>query len=693
MYSIKQQLKLSVSGRSMVEMLGVLAVVGVLTTSAISGMKLVMNRYKATTILNEVGLAYARLRTRRPGQAVPKYKVKNETSWSISAYRTADLNNFVVVEGIPKDICEILLTYKNEGELGAIYQGGNTSSSSLPELVTCSDNQTMVFGFSSNGGSGTTPVDPTDPDPNPNPNPNPSDPCSGITPTATCGIFSDQMDSNGCLIKTVKECVDGSTYCSGGSCVPCPVTQQACEDETDANGCQVKKKVVCQTGSTYCSGGSCVACPEPTEDCRDTATDKYDSNGCMTTKKVTCTSSQVCEKFAWTCMDCPTPTESCAISADQYDMNGCVSKKKITCDSSKVCDTSTGQCKTEEKCGNTDETCDATCTTTCSVSGVYGYTCTKGECTCNVPSTYAFAHGICPNGYCSYLGTAGYIMCPTQDVVYYSDTTTYTNSSPEEISKIIGTCKAVTFYYIGGDVLEPKNGDNRNARLFCRGNYEGNGYFNSCYPAGTMITLADGQCKKVEDVTYDDDLLVWDFDNACFAVAKPLWLKIKETTNRYNVLKFSDGSELRTIDQHRIFNKQAGKFTYPMTDETPIGTITFNDKGQEVTLIDKYVEQGEVDFYNIITEYHMNCFANHILTSCRFNNLYPIANMKFVKDDRQPVPMSAYPKVPEKWFKGLRLAEQPTQINRGNDVAHAASIQDHVLNVYIRKDKAHQAVL
>lgn len=38
----------------------------------------------------------------------------------------------------------------------------------------------------------------------------------------------------------------------------------------------------------------------------------------------------------------------------------------------------------------------------------------------------------------------------------------------------------------------------------------------------------------------------------------------------------------------------------------------------------------EVEYYNIITEKHMNLFAEGILTSCRYNNIYPFTDtMKF----------------------------------------------------------------
>ena len=155
----------------------------------------------------------------------------------------------------------------------------------------------------------------------------------------------------------------------------------------------------------------------------------------------------------------------------------------------------------------------------------------------------------------------------------------------------------------------------------------------------------------------------------------------KHTTLQYNLLKFSDGSELKTVDQHRIFNKEAGKFAYPMTDETPIGTTTFTGEGKEVKLISKEVVREKVNYYNIITDYHMNLFANGILTSCRFSNLYKIEDMKYIKDSRELVPKSDYSTVPDEYYYGLRLAEQPKEVNRGNDVKHSKDIAGYVQNL------------
>jgi hypothetical protein len=183
-----------------------------------------------------------------------------------------------------------------------------------------------------------------------------------------------------------------------------------------------------------------------------------------------------------------------------------------------------------------------------------------------------------------------------------------------------------------------------------------------CLAEGTLITLADGTTKVIENIEMSDSLKVWDFDNGAFASAQPLWIKREETASQYNLLTFSDGSTLKTINQHRIFNKQAGAFTHPMTEDTPIGTITVNEHNQEVTLVDKAVVNETVNYYNVITEYHMNLYASGILTSLRFNNVYHINDMKFVIDDRTLRSLSEFADIDSRWVDGLRLREQQQPI-------------------------------
>jgi hypothetical protein len=184
-----------------------------------------------------------------------------------------------------------------------------------------------------------------------------------------------------------------------------------------------------------------------------------------------------------------------------------------------------------------------------------------------------------------------------------------------------------------------------------------------CLAEGTLITLADGSTKTIEAISMSDLIKVWDFDNGAVASATPLWIKRRESTIQYNAIEFSDGTILKTIGQHRIFNKQAKSFTYPMTDDTPVGTITVKSDGTEITLVSKKVVYEKVNYYNVITSGgYLNCYAEGILTSCRYSNMYPITNMQYNKDGRALRDRNEFVGISDRWIDGLRLPEQTIDI-------------------------------
>lgn len=159
-----------------------------------------------------------------------------------------------------------------------------------------------------------------------------------------------------------------------------------------------------------------------------------------------------------------------------------------------------------------------------------------------------------------------------------------------------------------------------------------------CLVEGTPITLADRTTKPVEDITYDDDLLVWNFYEGKLDSAKPCWIMKPQTATKYNLCKFSNGSEVgfvgpgENIGYHRIYNDETKMFTHTGVPETPIGTHTFAEDGSFPELVSQEVIQKGVRFYNIGTTKHINLFANGILTSARISNKYAIQDMKYVGD-------------------------------------------------------------
>lgn len=161
-------------------------------------------------------------------------------------------------------------------------------------------------------------------------------------------------------------------------------------------------------------------------------------------------------------------------------------------------------------------------------------------------------------------------------------------------------------------------------------------YASNCLIEGTQITLADGTSKAIEDITYDDELLVWNFYEGKFDSAKPAWIMKEAITHNYNLVKFSNGAEVGfvgpggDIGYHRVFNKEAKAFTHTGVKDTPNGTATFAQDETFPTVISQEVVEKEVKFYNVITDKHYNLFANGILTSCRLSNKYRIEDMRYI---------------------------------------------------------------
>lgn len=182
---------------------------------------------------------------------------------------------------------------------------------------------------------------------------------------------------------------------------------------------------------------------------------------------------------------------------------------------------------------------------------------------------------------------------------------------------------------------------------------------NVCFARDTKILLADGTTKFVQDIVYDDLLLVWDFDNGCYSTAYPLWIKMEQATSSYYRCTFDNGAVLNLVGSngrcHRVFSLDRNMFE---SATECVGEHIMTYDGVATMLSCERIDDA-TDFYNVITERHINLFAEGVLTSCRLNNIYPIADMKFVKDDRNIIPYEHFNDVNADLYNGLRLGEQP----------------------------------
>lgn len=215
--------------------------------------------------------------------------------------------------------------------------------------------------------------------------------------------------------------------------------------------------------------------------------------------------------------------------------------------------------------------------------------------------------------------------------------------------------------YVTSDQTAPSSGQWYGGSRVDGGNDQSGGGSSEdpeCFITGTKITLADRTTKNIEDITYDDELLVWNFDEGKYDSAKPLWIRKKGVINYWHNNKFADGTVLKTVGTrtkaHRMFNLDKGSFDYL---SECVGCSAVMDDGTATRLESTKVVESRVEYYNVITTKHMNLYANGILTSCSLNNLYPIKDMKFVKTEN--VAETDMSDIPKSFIDGLRLTEQP----------------------------------
>ncbi|MBO7257989.1 MAG: hypothetical protein J6V11_03515, partial [Alphaproteobacteria bacterium] len=128
-------------GRSMVEMLGTLAIIGVLSIGGIAGYSYGMNKYKANTIIQDIML--------RATDAIAQYDATGDANLSEWPTTTAEKYTIgleeetigIQVDGLPAQLCEMV--YDAIKDKADVKFNGIISDESTP--VDCSNTNSMVF--------------------------------------------------------------------------------------------------------------------------------------------------------------------------------------------------------------------------------------------------------------------------------------------------------------------------------------------------------------------------------------------------------------------------------------------------------------------------------------------------------------------------------------------------------------------
>lgn len=148
----------------------------------------------------------------------------------------------------------------------------------------------------------------------------------------------------------------------------------------------------------------------------------------------------------------------------------------------------------------------------------------------------------------------------------------------------------------------------------------------SCLVEGTLITLADGSQKPVEDLNLGDLVMVFNHITGKYD-AMPLIFNTHANENEakeYDVLhlKFANNSELKIVESHGLFDTTLMQYVYIDYDnyQDYIGHEFYalnnnGTEGERVKLTEAFIEKETVRIFCPVTYFHMNSFANGLLNT------------------------------------------------------------------------------
>ena len=144
--------------------------------------------------------------------------------------------------------------------------------------------------------------------------------------------------------------------------------------------------------------------------------------------------------------------------------------------------------------------------------------------------------------------------------------------------------------------------------------------YKSCVTGDTLVTLADGTQKRIDEVTYADQLLVWNFYTGKYDVSSASIL-MNHGASDVNVttLRFSDGTSINTINGHGFFDVATNEFVlideFNAADYVGHSFVRQDSNGYStVELVSYSVEKQYTEVWSILTSEYYNCVLEGMWT-------------------------------------------------------------------------------
>ncbi|MCI6627453.1 MAG: hypothetical protein MSH29_04085, partial [Tenericutes bacterium] len=195
--------------------------------------------------------------------------------------------------------------------------------------------------------------------------------------------------------------------------------------------------------------------------------------------------------------------------------------------------------------------------------------------------------------------------------------------------------------------------------------------------------------KNIEDVNYNDLLLVWNYETGSYTYEYPIWIEKENYSDNYFKISFEDGTNLKVVENHALFNADINEFV--TIDKLEIGTTIakiVNNKIEytKVKLIE-VVNEG-TNYYHVVSTRYYNIVANGILTTddaVILSNLYGFNNdISWKNRNYSSIDLYTYSEfsdiLPYYMYKGLRVDEAKVIENAISKTEFRYYLLDNPLN-------------
>ena len=144
---------------------------------------------------------------------------------------------------------------------------------------------------------------------------------------------------------------------------------------------------------------------------------------------------------------------------------------------------------------------------------------------------------------------------------------------------------------------------------------------NPCFTNGTLITMADGTYKAVEDIVAGDEVLVFNHYTGKYETSIIMYnVHSEEVWSNQEIINlvFSDGTITRIVKEHYFYDLNTNQ--YELIDNNSVDNFishyfySNNMIDSKIQLVDYYITNEYVGVYGPMTAYHLNLFANGLLS-------------------------------------------------------------------------------